>query len=127
MIPISVSVVGHFYYMTGENHLIFGSKRFKYFFDVKVGPRICKDNPLDGLLSDEVYNFIKSLTGQSHFNDHKVIGKPDHKGRARWGFMGIHYEEGNDKLFTLPYEKSHIRFAFVRKRDAAMFKLVYVI
>lgn len=104
-----------------DNAVLFGSARFKYFFDLQVGPSVIEKYVGEGspdnidLIHPDLNEFCEQLTGQPKWNDFKPY--------RRWGYLSVALMPEQDRLFALPYIASHLRFAFVRKRDAMMFKL----
>jgi hypothetical protein len=105
------------------NSQIFDSKRYRFFFDVPIGPEIITRYIADDheenidLINPELASFCETMTGQKAWNGHT-----DYR-YARWAYLQINLFD--NKIFILPYIASHLRFAFVRKRDAMLFKLRY--
>lgn len=106
------------------NSEIFYSKRYRYFFDVPIGPEIITRYICDAhgenidLINPELALFCENMTGQKAWDNHERYGR-----YARWAYLQINLFD--NKICILPYITSHLRFAFVRKQDAMLFKLRY--
>lgn len=109
------------WYNRADNAIAFGSKRYRYFFDVPVSEEVCAwwhgiGNADTGWIHPNIDAMCQQLTEQKAWNDYTRY--------ARWGWLHVNLDCDPDRMCVLPFITSHFRFAFVRRRDALLFKLL---